>query len=392
MLARVSIAARRTDGRGRHLARRQRAPALRRRSGRVRRNARRGDRRRLGAARPRRRRERDRPRLRPAGLHPHVPAHDEAKALAQAAPAPGPVRRRGAASGARPARLRRGLHRTAARLCGADDYYARASAKPQLAGSASPRWCSTRATTRSCRRGRCQARPRSARTSRSGSHATAAMSASRAAAGRGICAPCPKASPAGSPAPLRASAARRIAPWTRSSPPRSRSGPTCRIATPGSRSTRAATGTCATTASRRPDRSRASRAAASNTRSCASSSPATTPATTSGAWFFQNGPQRVYVELEAAPWVWRLQPDPTAAVIVTSHTGLPAEPSEAFLDESGRLFLASDLGLGIVHTLDMEVAADAVERGAWRPAETTFAALVERFGLSPQPGGDATHA
>ena len=31
----------------------------------------------------------------------------------------------------------------------------------------------------------------------------------------------------------------------------------------------------------------------------------------SGAWFFQNGPQRVYVELEAAPWIWRLQPDPT---------------------------------------------------------------------------------
>ena len=25
----------------------------------------------------------------------------------------------------------------------------------------------------------------------------------------------------------------------------------------------------------------------------------------SAAWFFQNGPQRVYVELEAAPWVWR---------------------------------------------------------------------------------------
>jgi hypothetical protein len=26
-----------------------------------------------------------------------------------------------------------------------------------------------------------------------------------------------------------------------------------------------------------------------------------------GAWYFQNGPQRVYVELEAAPWVWRVQ-------------------------------------------------------------------------------------
>ena len=28
-----------------------------------------------------------------------------------------------------------------------------------------------------------------------------------------------------------------------------------------------------------------------------------------GAWFFQNGPQRVYVELECTHWVWRLQPD-----------------------------------------------------------------------------------
>ena len=28
-----------------------------------------------------------------------------------------------------------------------------------------------------------------------------------------------------------------------------------------------------------------------------------------GCWFFQNGPQRVYVELEAAPWVWRLCSD-----------------------------------------------------------------------------------
>eukprot|EP01136_Pigoraptor_vietnamica_P006422 Opistho-1_new@39351 len=25
-----------------------------------------------------------------------------------------------------------------------------------------------------------------------------------------------------------------------------------------------------------------------------------------GCWFFQNGPQRVYLQLEAAPWVWRI--------------------------------------------------------------------------------------
>ena len=26
-----------------------------------------------------------------------------------------------------------------------------------------------------------------------------------------------------------------------------------------------------------------------------------------GQWYFQNGPQRVYVELELSPWVWRIQ-------------------------------------------------------------------------------------
>ncbi len=109
-----------------------------------------------------------------------------------------------------------------------------------------------------------------------------------------------------------------------------------------------------------------------------------------GAWFFQNGPQRVYIELEAAPWVWRLQADPsTESVVVTSHTGLAARAREAFLDESGRLFLASDRGLGIVHTLDMGVAGDAVERGAWQPQELALAALVERFGYCLSPAAKA---
>ena len=108
-----------------------------------------------------------------------------------------------------------------------------------------------------------------------------------------------------------------------------------------------------------------------------------------GAWFFQNGPQRVYVELEAAPWVWRLQPDPTSSVVVTSHTGLPALAEEqAFVDQLGRVFVVTDLGLGIVHTLDMAVAADAIERGVWRAQELAFEALVERFGIRLSPAAD----
>ena len=108
-----------------------------------------------------------------------------------------------------------------------------------------------------------------------------------------------------------------------------------------------------------------------------------------GAWFFQNGPQRVYVDLEAAPWVWRLQDLGGDAPAITSHTGEPAQFGSAWLDEHGRLFLATDLGLGLVHSLDMEAAAGAVERGAWPVGEARFATLPERHGyrLRPQRPG-----
>ena len=106
-----------------------------------------------------------------------------------------------------------------------------------------------------------------------------------------------------------------------------------------------------------------------------------------GAWFFQNGPQRVYVQLEAAPWVWRLAR--ASVPRLTSHTGSDASAREILIDERGRLFVATELGLGIVHTLDMEAAAEAVESGAWTPQEEPFAALVERFGYRLEPRASA---
>jgi hypothetical protein len=108
----------------------------------------------------------------------------------------------------------------------------------------------------------------------------------------------------------------------------------------------------------------------------------------SGAWFFQNGPQRVYVQLEAAPWVWRLELGQAPAV--TSHTGRAAVAKEALVDAAGRVFLASEIGVGLVHTLDMEAAAEAIEMGIWPLRETSFAALVERFGylLQPKPNAE----
>jgi hypothetical protein len=108
----------------------------------------------------------------------------------------------------------------------------------------------------------------------------------------------------------------------------------------------------------------------------------------SGCWFFQNGPQRVYVELEITPWVWRLEGEALVA-----HTGARAARIDAvLLDEPGRLFAATDLGVGIVHTQDMHFAADLIERGTWSPEAVDAATLPQRFGFvrSPQAWAAAT--
>lgn len=103
----------------------------------------------------------------------------------------------------------------------------------------------------------------------------------------------------------------------------------------------------------------------------------------SGQWFFQNGPQRVYVELEATPWIWRLQPDGR----VVAHTGKPAgDVRRSLVDDLGRLYLMTDLGLGLVHTSDMALAGDAVEQGQWSPEEvaSTNLSTLGGFVWSPE--------
>jgi hypothetical protein len=102
-----------------------------------------------------------------------------------------------------------------------------------------------------------------------------------------------------------------------------------------------------------------------------------------GAWFFQNGPQRVYLQLEAAPYIWRVQASNSWPVI--SHTGLPAQVQAAWLDEQGRLFLHTDIGFGLVHTMDMGLAAQAVESGTWLPGDMSFADMPTHFGYVMQP-------
>ncbi|HYW57164.1 MAG TPA: DUF2946 family protein [Polaromonas sp.] len=105
-----------------------------------------------------------------------------------------------------------------------------------------------------------------------------------------------------------------------------------------------------------------------------------------GRWFFQNGPQRVYVELEATPLIWRLDGAPDFAV--TDHLGRPARMQCCILDEHGRLYLDTDLGFGLVHTLDMMQASDAIDQGLWVPGELATRELPERFGYVRSPAAN----
>lgn len=101
-----------------------------------------------------------------------------------------------------------------------------------------------------------------------------------------------------------------------------------------------------------------------------------------GQWFFQNGPQRVFVELEAAPWVLRIG----AEGALSTHTGRAARFVESLEDEQGRVYIATDLGLGLVHSQDVLAFSEQLERQpAWAPQRVEDAALQARYGFVRSP-------
>ena len=70
-----------------------------------------------------------------------------------------------------------------------------------------------------------------------------------------------------------------------------------------------------------------------------------------GRWFFQNGPQRGYVQLASAPFVLR----PLANDRLETHTGLRVDrPTTAYLDEQGSLVALTEHGPG-------EIAGDSLD-------------------------------
>ena len=71
-----------------------------------------------------------------------------------------------------------------------------------------------------------------------------------------------------------------------------------------------------------------------------------------GRWFFQNGPQRVFVTLEYTPFIVNTASD--ASTALETHIGQHiAKISGAWIDESGSLLLRWATGLGVLNDRDL---------------------------------------
>lgn len=75
-----------------------------------------------------------------------------------------------------------------------------------------------------------------------------------------------------------------------------------------------------------------------------------------GAWYWQNGPQRVYVALETAPLIYRVleRRDAGPGRALVAHTGYRAECLESvWIDPGMQVFVRTELGPGMVHDQDL---------------------------------------
>jgi len=96
-----------------------------------------------------------------------------------------------------------------------------------------------------------------------------------------------------------------------------------------------------------------------------------------GRWFFQNGPQRVYVALAYAPFVYRMEGES-----ISDHCGRQvAAVDAAWLDEEGSLIIMAENGPGILDDRDLAAVADQLEAGF-------FATGAQRLALGRLPSGE----
>lgn len=74
-----------------------------------------------------------------------------------------------------------------------------------------------------------------------------------------------------------------------------------------------------------------------------------------GEWFFQNGPQRVYIDLSYTPFIAKIYPSNNGASLKTTD-GRDIHPIEIYLDECGQILMSCELIIQIAKNSDPSIA------------------------------------
>jgi hypothetical protein len=96
-----------------------------------------------------------------------------------------------------------------------------------------------------------------------------------------------------------------------------------------------------------------------------------------GRWFFQNGPQRVYVKLAYTPFVVHYEGDR-----LFDHCGRRFVSKNTFQDDEGSVLVEGERGVALLDDRDLERYADSAEE----LPRIARAEVATRFGFVPDPG------
>lgn len=95
-----------------------------------------------------------------------------------------------------------------------------------------------------------------------------------------------------------------------------------------------------------------------------------------GRWYFQNGPQRVFVTLAYTPFVMHYEGER-----IFDQCGRRVTARETYVDDEGSVLILGEHGIGLLDDRDLERYAD--QAGAL--AHLARADVAVRFGFVPNP-------